>query len=1126
MSFNELVINFLENLNRIVYLKNNSNKFILTKDEQNNLKQEIEQLKETLISTANDLTNDKIKYLNAKQINELELDEIITNLNKNNKTKQNNDNQKYKANLTELNHKIYGLQANLNTSKSSLKSHTLKKYTQIKDNEKLIEEAAYLNTNHFTNLYEDTKINYETFINKIIDEFKTEQDKIHSLYSRNKLISDETNRQQNKEINEQIEKLNEEIKKCEVEKVTKQKQLEKDIILESVKLNNTITELTKIKNNDLKSEKEKKQIKDQDIDNQENFFEQNNAKKTKSILDDFVLRLQDLDDEQANIQKNYTLDLEHIYREHYYTYYHTLNEFNKYLLKNTNHLEESVGLKKANKKLYNLKVKSYKDQLKSLEYNFKSQVNDFKKSYETNLKRLRNQKNISEINKNYEIKILQTELKTQKNNLDILETYLQKQFIYANKTINDNYTLKANTARNETFIKQEKLQQEKSELTIKYEIKIDELQKQKKILINKLEMINKIHEAKAALDYDNYQNKMKLNKVKANLILDKNKFLDLYNKYLKDYNLKIIETKTYNQKAIVNEKNNDLNTNFKLHLDKYNSDFNLNASEYRRQIDINKINFDHLTKQNNYILNKNLSLISLNSERKEFRYDSLMITKEATTFFSIVTKFMNLYKNTFASLKSKILSYDSNYLNLILELLKVININISNFTDLFFDSEASYIDNRLENISRFKYKPMIDKINESYDEKTTKINNTLNSIDDTIRKYDLTKEEYIKEIEKLKNKIPAKTTTLQKLTFNYDIEANNKIKYNLKLIKKINKKKTTLQKLKEKFKKKLLLLTFIHDKELNKIDRQKRRQYRSYYQLLDKALAEKKNYLNKINSILILNPKANEKYDYILNLEQTISKITNVNNTILKYLNTIFNQFKYETEKSFVLAKNRFNNSYKRNIKTNIKENKKRLNKLEKEYQKNINKESNKLKLNNKQINKQKELYLYNINYLEKDYALKYHNLKHEYAKKTKLFYQNIDALNNNIIYLDNKQKIDSYYLLKHYYKLEKTYKHINKVNLNKLAKESALFKNRTKLDLANLPIISKKNILEYNNKIKEDKKFFNQKRISLKQDLDISKATYEKDKTINIENNMHQLLEEKIKHSFNIKKIRHGQNE
>ena len=458
MSFNELVICFLENLNRIVYLKNNSNKFILTKDEQNNLKKEIEQLKETLISTANDLTNDKIKYLNAKQINELELDEIIANLNKNNKTKQNNDNQKYKATLTELNNKIFGLQANLNNSKSSLKNHTLKKYTQIKDNEKLIEEAAYLNTGHFTSLYEETKINYETFINKTIDEFKAEQDKIHSLYSRNKLITDETNRQQNKEINEQIEKINEEIKKYEIEKVTKQKQLEKDIILESVKLNNTITELTKIKNDDLKNEKEKKAIKDQDIDNQENFFEQNNAKKTKNILDDFVLRLQDLDDEQTNIQKNYSLDLEHIYREHYYIYYHTLNEFNNYLLKNTNHLEESVGLKKANKKLYNLKVKSYKDQLKSLEYNFKSQVNDFKKSYETNLKRLRNQKNLSEINKNYEIKILQTELKTQKNNLDILQTYLQRQFIYANKIINDNYTLKANTARNETFIKQEKLQ--------------------------------------------------------------------------------------------------------------------------------------------------------------------------------------------------------------------------------------------------------------------------------------------------------------------------------------------------------------------------------------------------------------------------------------------------------------------------------------------------------------------------------------------------------------------------------------------------------------------------------------------------------------------------------------------
>ena len=137
MSFNELVICFLENLNRIVYLKNNSNKFILTKDEQNNLKKEIEQLKETLISTANDLTNDKIKYLNAKQINELELDEIIANLNKNNKTKQNNDNQKYKATLTELNNKIFGLQANLNNSKSSLKNHTLKKYTQIKDNEKI-----------------------------------------------------------------------------------------------------------------------------------------------------------------------------------------------------------------------------------------------------------------------------------------------------------------------------------------------------------------------------------------------------------------------------------------------------------------------------------------------------------------------------------------------------------------------------------------------------------------------------------------------------------------------------------------------------------------------------------------------------------------------------------------------------------------------------------------------------------------------------------------------------------------------------------------------------------------------------------------------------------------------------
>ncbi len=1123
MSYIDIANDLKLNIAKIINLRTN-NSFLLSKEARLELTQITTNFYDFFVEKNSNYSSFYERYLNKKNADQQKLQKNILDLKNNYNKKQTNITNIHDKEIQKIQKQISFLKSRLNQDLNDSNESYLKETALLKQNIKVIDQALDLNTIFYKNKHVSSETNYSFMINKANFASQKQIEKFHAENSRKTVIQDENDNTRLMQIKSQIAKLKDKIREIENELSQKQETLKSKILSESVILNSKIKELTSAKNKKNYLEKDKNNIKISDLQIQENQYQAAFNKKTKSIMEDFAKKLVSLDNDDEFLTKEYKNNVEDYTRNHYYSYYSCLYELNDFISKqNKVDASETRAVRKAKNKLYCLKLESYYDKLDTLKLDFKNQIKLFEDNYEFNTKKIKIEKNLAEINKNYEIEIATLEYESQKASIQLLHSFIVKQEANRSAAIDIEFEKEANNARKTSLTNVEKLQRENEKITIDYQIKIAKIKNDVDILEHDYQLITDLAEIRRTKDLKISKANSELKRVVTMLELDKNKLLNNFNLAQTEYQILIAKNISIRNKALIKEKLDYLIQKENANETSLYTNFSYNEAPFNYQIEIHryKKRFEHLLENVQY--KKNLSLAKVTGLRKNFRFDALSIANVGNFIYQVL-------KATNSYILEMLLCLDKNYH---LEnankgtIAKEIISAVSSFQIRLINDFASLtnniIKNRIYSVTNSKFETLHNSNIERYQEEKNQLNSNIKLIKETIAKYEDTKcklkdtENEIIDSLKQKNANLSIVTRFTNMDF-YQLKQH--LKSTRSSTDKINKKISYFQEVLKDNTIKLSQLDKKFQIEDKNFEKQRRIEYSSYYSLSENTNKYKKKFINKLkkayfaSSIFIQNNLARESAKLNKKIETLLV------NTFNNYLN-IFNNFKKENEYEFNHTQKNVMYEFKSTLKKYVHTLNKELKAREKRYKTKLSNLKQEVAMAKKLIENADSMHKVNNKYIYSIHKEKARNDEIAFLATKRKFHQDIWAISKNIQYLmnnaDNLMRETEVKYWHDYYALTSSTNNAKKTSSN----NTLMYIRRKQNDLNNLPNIEKRNIAEIKKQNQDKDSRIDLIKEQSKKEIQELRHKYQSERIKIITDNTKSLLEERINHNRNIQKVK-----
>lgn len=1086
----------------------NGSSFVLDKKEIKTLTFLLDDYNTFIQNIINDVDTFKLKLDQSKLL----LREKIADTNRIINTKFENDKKKnsdyYDKQIKEVIDQTKKCRQEENSSIKKINDEILLQEQYLTNSLPLLDFALESNNKYYEKLLSDALKNYDEYLINVTNTTNELVTKLTSEHNKSDLMRQEKLNEKLAKNDRKIKEFQNDIVNLKLEFAQKEMNIKSKILVAARTLNDNINLSRNEKNKNVYDENIKYNIKISDIIRQQDEYLKKHNDKYKKTLDNFVNTTTDLNNQVHDIQVDYEKSVESYSRTNYYNYYSTLFELNNFLsVDHTNEQADTHSIRRANRKLYNLKLKSYYEKIDDLKNNYKEQMELLKHTYEIKLDKLNVERTLVESYKTYELDTTEIELQCQKQNLDTLRLFIDKQYESNTQIHNLNFDIKAKKANlhNEETILNFKTELQKT--TLEYEIKIDELDKAIYALKNNSNYNIKKQALTTKYSQTVYEIKAKLEKIVSMLSLDKNNYVHDFNKYQSEYHKQVAALKALQDKRMTNEQINYFQSvkPAKINLIQADISAQINTLNYTKAKFIAERDYNLYKFLNNK--KKKAKLNELTYNRKDFRFDCLYIYHVGDSFYQVINKCLILEDMIIATLAPKF--DNSNYLVIAKKILKIFYSYIESMLDDFTSLEQQIIENRIDSITRNKYDNEVVKFTEENNLKIEKYQSLNKDLDNILLSYKNTLTLKTQNILNLKNELKK-----HKLFSNRYKFIVKEIKDEKRFIKYIyGQQKTILQNIKSNNDTIYKLKVKINDRK-NQFEREKKFNYKSYYSLISKALKTKKLFINKLNQTYT---SSNMLLNYDVRKESL--------NDLLKEYVTIFNKlftiFKTTNEKDYNINYKKIikldlkeqNQLYKSTKKRNISRFKKYV-KLKKKDRKNLNLSTNKLK----HVDKKHE---YNKILLEETFLEENRKLNTEFNKQTVLFHNNIKSITENISFLrlrsENKIK-----RLKSVY--ESDLKNL-KIQHNDLEiKNDNKLKNSMKaksIESSNLDNILNKSLLEISKDFQNQIDNLTLKKADIQNKQKIEKKQYQKKRLNIIADNNRKLLKARIKHNEEVKKIK-----
>lgn len=1052
--------------------------------------------------------NNYLKFVDTqKNRHLLKTDNIITN---------------YKKKILGINDNINILQNKLKTDNEKLEKETIDKINKVNNNTYYVDLAKELNYNHLNNKHLKALNFYQEFIDKRVLVADNFINKTHSYYSKQIMMLNESSNSSILKLENQIANLKAEIEKLDTSYKEEINQLVQQRLIIVTKSNTAIRELTKTKNQNIKNENKDDLIKQKDILKQLASYEDEYNDTVQKILEDFISELNNCDESIEHSENEYKNNLERIKRNYFYNYYSLNNELNNYLKTVKQETNESLRLKLVNYRLTKLRINSYYEKIKELKENFIKDTSKLKNNYEESVQSNQFNKTLAEINKNYELEVAKIEFNTIKENNELLSKYVKNQIDTKISGINNKIEYEILKNKYACDLETAKLDQNINRLKALQQYDINKLKleiQNKEALINNTKNVTKLQE-----EYykDTSLAQEKLEQVIANLELDRNA-------KIKDYNNKIYQL----QKELINIYRDFQINRINLYNDylkekqKINNKINKvlytkNSYPFRNEIDMIKQKEKLQNNYQNIYHLKDLNLGTLNHNRRNYRFDSLILLENGLFVFNLLEKLTLLLNNIKSILNDKIKNETTNYILLYKNLASIILNYYEAVLKNFREIETIIIEERIQNETKNTYKNQKNDLIINFSSQKNKLYTKQSEYKNLIKKYD----ENITIYQKKLNELTKKYFEIKhgndffKLLLNKEfLTIKREINDTTKSIKLINNKKKRMIKFIKNIDKEIIKLEHIHSKNLRKSDEALKFEYNSSYILVYKSNFLLRKYLLRLKNL-------DRKYLKYNNFDDSFFiKLKNINKSAKSDSLKLFQTFSKANENKYINNQKSIIKNYRSSLKTAIINNKKSEVVLAKQHKKIAYKIAVTFDdVNNSLINLNHD-FKNNINKLNhKTNKLISHN--NNVQKAIKKSYTNIlYAIADNISYSranyfkENKKREINYSAdlanINNNYKGE-----IEKNNTTILN-----YKRRLNLDNKNIPLNYDKTVNEIKNNLRNAKSKFN--KINLKNNFAtrINKKNYQRDRVNNISRSTNKLLAEKIKLNKTIKKLKTNNN-
>ena len=1119
MAKNKVFNNFKLDLFTLLKSYNDNNNLISDKI-TNTIKENFNKLEIDFTNCEEDTLN-FINKLNARKEKEFtNSHNIITDIN--NKFLVRNERIKriHKNNIFNINNEIYKLQKENEQKQKDLETKHTTLINANQENFNVIEEAKNINIDsikkHLNRVIDD----YNNLLNEKSQETTSNIQKIHAYYSKQIILSKEEENPKLLDISSQINELENKINLLNDKFISEKNSLlltKREI---NTTLNNAIREKTISRNISIKKEKENHIIKQKDIKKQLDYYEEEYNNKTNKIFEDYLDLINQYDEQQKLNQDDYNNNLLKTKRYYFYNYYDLTFNLNSYLSSIKKESFDSLKLKFANRKLNKLKVKDYYQKIKELKISYQNELKILDEKYKQSIKHYTLAREIAEVNKNYELSLARIELNTMKANNNLLSSYITKQIDTNISNIENEFEYQARVLRTKANIALENNNKDISLKELKVNLNIYEIKNQISNLKALKARLEKEINLKTTYLTDESKREEMLARIVSNLELDRNQKLSELNIKKTEINESIINAYRDLEFDLLNEKLDFCDLEYKYNKKQLNSSFSLDRLPYALEIDINKIKEKTELNYESHYYEKNNGLCILDHNRKNYRFDTLLIATFGKYLFTILNEIYNFYASLYNLIVPRLKEYNQAYINFFKNV-SILTANLYiNLVKEFNTKATLIIDERIQKETKLTYKDQNNNLLITYNSQKNYLENKINSISTTIKQYNDTLEKYQEKIEDINQTIKNKKKEQNILhhLLSYEIlKIKNDIKDYKNRIKDINKRKYNLLKIIKQLNIELKNIKDNYDKKILINDKALKNEYRSSYHLVYKAT-------DLINNVEI---SLNNLYNKVFNVKK-VSKLTNSHILLHKIANIIkkiqdnylvfFKDFKDKNEIKYYNLQRKTINTFKNNLYKEKRNLKYKLKVAINNNTKTKNKINNVINNNTKNYKACLNDYKNKILFIRNKHMNKIALLNYKNKTNRKAYLNSIASITSNISYLrDNHHLTNKKAKINYYQELEKIKEdYLNEVKNN----NSNLFayKDRIETNIRNLPINLIRNTSEIKHQQKEYKKsYLNLKNKNITTKKNIKKA-YEKDRISNITLNTTKMLREKYLQNKNLK--------
>ena len=855
----------------------------------------------------------KNKIIERKKQEAQDYKTISTNLNNKYLVRKENIKKINKKNILQTNQIIHQKQNECRAELDSLYEQYQAKIEKTKANIEPINKAYDLNLKHLEKNLNMALESYSTFLDKKALETNNIINKIHSSYSKQIIISNEEDNAKILNIEKQIKAKKDELVKLDAEFDENKNLILQKKLLTITNLNNDIRDKTKQENIKLKSEKENNIIKQKDIEKQLLYYEDEFNDKSQQILSNFINELNTLDETNELTERQYKNDCERIKREYFYTYYSLNNELNNYLKNINKETNESLKIRLINKRLIKLKINTFYQKIKEIKFYYNTEMAKLKSNYDDEIAKNNLAKRIAEINKNYELEMANIEFNTMKDNNTLLSEFVSKQIALNQSNISNYYEYEIIKSKNKygveiaTYDKEINLLQATHQyLSNKIRLEILDL----KALENQIYNIMQLRE-----EYYNNSSfeACKLEQIISNLELDRNAKINEYNHKQYAKKIKIVELYKNLQLDKIDLRIDYIKEDLKLKRKLINMRFAKERLPYVNRIDEIRTKEIYYLEFEDCHYTKNTGLAELNHNRKNYRFDALLLNQNGSFVFLLLDDLITLLKEITKAISEKLdqTNYSILYNNLTTIIFNYYSIIFKNFND----SEILVLEERIQNETKNTHKIKKDDLTINYKASTAKLQTKIEDFNKLINKYDITTSKYLTKINNLNydiNKIRENTNII---SFIFDRDRKKLAKeliYYKKGLKKIKHSKHNVANLIIGINKKIKNTQKDYNKTAVKYDKLLKNEYLSSYILVGKANNILRKVTNKINHNK--NIFLNHNFD-----NSSFNKLFNLNKKSKYLYLKIFKNYKNDNENKFQNKQRNLVSNFKKDLRKHYK---------------------------------------------------------------------------------------------------------------------------------------------------------------------------------------------------------------